>query len=105
MHVDEDFAQAAVLIFAGAQIHLMAANNGFLGIALAPLGQLFAVGADDFLDDHLFDDLFGQHLRLGGRVAGGQDFFRLFVILDQGRGQRLRQFRAVAVQRVGLDAQ
>jgi hypothetical protein len=43
VHVDEDLAQLAVLVFAGAQIDLVAADDGLLGVALAPLGQLFAV--------------------------------------------------------------
>jgi hypothetical protein len=83
VHVDEDLAQAAIGIFAGAQIDLVAADDGLLRIALAALGQLFAVAADDFLDDHLLDDLFGDDLGLFLRRAAGERLFGLFVILDQ----------------------
>ena len=60
MHIDEDFAQLAVFIFAGAQIHLMAADGSLLGISLAPVGQASAPGHEPF------DDPFGDDFRLGG---------------------------------------
>ena len=91
VHVDENLAQAAIAVFAGAQVNLMPAHDGLLRIALAPFGQLFAVGADDFLDDDLFNDLLGNHCRLFLRRTGCKDFFGLFIVLDQGRGQRLAQ--------------
>jgi hypothetical protein len=64
VHVDEDLTQTPVAIFAGAQIDLVAADDGLLGVALAALRQFFAVGADDLAVDDLFDDLLGQHRRL-----------------------------------------
>jgi hypothetical protein len=60
VHVDEDLAQRAVLVLAGAQVDLVTADDGLLGVALAPFGQLLAVGLDDLLDDDLLDDLLGQ---------------------------------------------
>ena len=45
VHVDEDFAEPAVVIFAGAQIDLVAADHGLLGVALAPVGHAFAARA------------------------------------------------------------
>ena len=36
MHVDEDLTEAAVFVFAGAEIDLVPADDGFLGITLAP---------------------------------------------------------------------
>ncbi len=53
MHVDEDFAQRAVLVLAGMDIDLVAADARFLDIALAAVGQLgpHAVALDDLLDD------------------------------------------------------
>ncbi len=60
VHVDEDLADAAVVIFAGAQIDLVAADHRLLGVALAAGGQLLALAQHgDALDD-LLDDLFGQ---------------------------------------------
>jgi hypothetical protein len=40
VHVDEDLAEAAVLVLAGAQVDLVAADVGLLGVALAAVGQL-----------------------------------------------------------------
>ena len=66
VHVDEDFAQTPVIIFAGAHIDFVAADNGLLRIALAPSRQLLAVAlADDALDDAL-DDLLGDRHGAGG---------------------------------------
>ena len=105
VHVDEDLAQPPVAIFAGAQIHLVAADDGLLGIALATFRQLFAVGADDLLDDHLFHDLFGQHGGLFLHGTRGEDFFGFLVIFDQRGRERLAELGAIAIKRVGLDPQ
>ena len=105
VHVDEDLAQLAVIVFAGAQIDLVPADDGLLRIALAALRQFLAVAADDLADDDLLDDLLGQNGRLLAGRALGQDLFGLVVILDQGAGQRLAELRAVAIERVGLDPQ
>ena len=43
MHVDEDLAEAAVLILAGAQVDLVTADDGLLGVALAAVRQLLAL--------------------------------------------------------------
>ena len=43
VHVDEDLAQPAILIFAGMEIDLVAADDGFLGIAFAAMGQPFTL--------------------------------------------------------------
>ena len=50
MHVDEDLAQAAALIFAGAQVNLVAAYRRLLRVTLAPLRQLIARG-NVFIDN------------------------------------------------------
>ena len=50
MHVDEDFTQLAVFIFACAQIDLVTANNRFLGVALATVWQAAAFTACTFDD-------------------------------------------------------
>src|SRR6056297_81699 len=97
VHVDEDLAQLAVAVFAGAQIDLVAADDGLLRVALAALGQLVAGGADHLLDHHLLDDLLGQHRGLFLRAAGFQNLGSLVIVLDQRRGQRLRHLGAVAV--------
>jgi hypothetical protein len=67
VHVDEDLAEAAVVIFAGAQVDLVAADDGLLGVALAPVRQLLAVAVEP-LDDPL-DDLLGDGD--GWAAAGG----------------------------------
>src|SRR5690606_35125946 len=40
VHVDEDFAQAAILVFTRAQINLVPAHSGLLRVTLAARGQL-----------------------------------------------------------------
>ena len=45
VHVDEDLAEAAVVVLAGAQVDLVAADDGLLRVALAPVGQLLALAA------------------------------------------------------------
>ena len=40
MHIDENFPQTAIFIFAGPQIDLVPTDNRFLGIAFAPMRQL-----------------------------------------------------------------
>ena len=44
VHVDEDFAEAAVLVFACAHVEVVARDVGFLGVACAAVGQLLAAG-------------------------------------------------------------
>ena len=106
VHVDEDLAEAAVLVFAGAQVNLVPADDRLLGVALAAARQLLALAhlldaLDDALDD-LLRDL--RHPR-GGR-HGNQRLDRvvriLFFVFDQRRIQRLAELRAVAVEGVRL---
>src|SRR5690606_29104789 len=60
VHVDEDFAQTSIGIFAGVDIDLVATNDSLLGVTLAAVRHLFA-GADfDFALDDALDDLFGN---------------------------------------------
>ena len=89
VHVDENLAQLAVFIFASAQVNLVPADVGLLGIALAALRHLFAVGAHDFLDDYLFDDLFSQNQGLFVHGAAFHDFGSFIIVFDQCCGQRL----------------
>ena len=86
MHVDEDLAELAVVVLAGVQIDLVAADAGLLDIALAAVGQL-AAGAVAF-DDPLDDAFLGLGRRRGrGRahrqVGDGGD------VEDQRRGRRV----------------
>ena len=68
VHVDEDLAEPAVVVFAGAQIDLVAADDGLLRVALAAVGQLLALAQHgDALDD-LLDDLLGER---AARAAAG----------------------------------
>ena len=69
VHVDEDLAEPAVVIFAGAQIDLVAADHRLLGVALAAVGHALALAHhDDALDD-LLDHLLGER---GGARRGGR---------------------------------
>ena len=60
VHVDEDLAEAAVIVFAGAQIDLVTADHRLLGVTLAAIGHLLAVAHDDDALDQLLDDLLGD---------------------------------------------
>jgi hypothetical protein len=46
VHVDEDLAEPPVVIFAGAQINLVPADDGLLRVALAPARQLLALARE-----------------------------------------------------------
>ena len=77
MHVDEDLAETAILIFAGPQIDLVPADGRLLGVTLAALRQLLALGRmDDALDDLL------DHLWRGCGDRGVECLCGLLVILD-----------------------
>ncbi len=103
VHIDEDFAKAAVTEFAGAQIHLVPADDSLLGVALATVRQLFAV-TDNTLDDAL-DDLFRDRDGLCGSRGCNQRLDRVVLvlfILDERGIERLGELGAVAVKGVGL---
>src|SRR5690606_3179801 len=107
MHVDEDLAKATVIELASAQVDLVAADDGLLGVALAAVRQLLAVIADDALD-HALDDLLRDLDSSRCRRLSGQSLNRIILILligDKRGVERLRQLRAIAVKRVGLQCQ
>ena len=108
MHVDEDFAEPAVLVFAGAQIDLVAADDRLLRVALAAVGQTPPLALPHDALDHPFDDALddplGDERRAGGRRFG-KKFLGLLVVAQQARGQRLRQLRSIAVERGRLEAE
>ena len=108
VHVDEDFAEAAVVIFAGAQVDLVAADDRPSGCS--PCGGRAAFRARGGLLDDALDDLFGD---LPARAASGVAASRVFdgvvllvVLIGEERGvERLAELGAVAVERVGLERQ
>ncbi len=55
MHVDEDLAQPSVPVFAGAQIDLVTADDGLLGITLAPLRQAPAVERAEIVAERVIE--------------------------------------------------
>ena len=97
MQVEKDLAEAAVVILAGVQVDLVAADARLLGVAEAAPGQALAI--DHLLLDEA-DDALGRGRglgRLGSRLG-------VFLFVGQGqRAQRLRQLRAVAVERDRLE--
>ena len=70
VHVDEDFRQTSVLVFAGVQIDFVAADGGFLDIALSPVRRADAL-RDIPLDDALGDDFGADRVRFVCRVVAG----------------------------------
>ena len=94
VHVDEDLAEAAVVVFAGAEIHLVPADDGLLRIALAAAGELLApahLALDDSLDDPL-----GERRGAGRGGLRDQRLQRLFLVLllvgDERGVERLASF-------------
>ena len=70
----------AVVVLAGAEIHLVAADGGLLRVALAAVRQLGALvrllcDVDDALDD-LLDDAFGDRGACAPPSAGSSKFRR-----------------------------
>ena len=86
------------------EIDLVAADDRLLGVALAPARHLFAPALDE-----LFDDALGSNRgTLVGGLGGGQfggALFRFVLIFGVGQDlavERLREFGAVAIERVGF---
>ncbi len=108
VHVDEDLADTAVVIFAGSQINLVAADHGLLGVALAAVGHLLALAHHDDALDELLDHLL-RDLRRSSRhrfvVEQLDRIVLVLIIADELRVERLGELRAVAVERVGLQRQ
>ena len=88
MHVDKYLAQSSVFVLAGAQIDLVAADNGLLGISLAPGWEAVALGNafNDSLDDFLRDN------RRRSGVRRCEHLFRQILVVQQGGLQRLAKF-------------
>ena len=112
MHVDEDLAEPAVLVFAGVQVDLVAADGRLLRVALAPVGELLALllphvhrALDDLLDDPLRSGSRAQRGRLVGVELLGCLLLLVGVIGEELGVERLAQLGAVAVERVGLQRQ
>jgi hypothetical protein len=85
----------------------MPADHGLLGVALAPVGHLLTFAQHgDALDDllhHALGHLRGARgLRLLDERRDGIELVVVLLVGDQLRGERLRQLRAVAIERVGL---
>ena len=107
MHVDEDLAERAVLELAGPEIDLVAADDGLLRVAAPPMRQAPALAlANDLLDDALGD---GERIGLAhrGERHVGPLVLRLLLepVAKRERGERLGELGAIAVERVGLEAE
>ena len=82
----------AVVVFAGAQIDLVAADHRLLGVALAAVGHALALAHDHHALDHLLDHPLGQRRDARGLrlVEEGLDDVVVFLlVLDQLALQRL----------------
>ena len=107
VHVDEDLAEPAIAVFARVQVDLVAPDGRFLNITLAAGGQFLTLARplDDALDD-AFGGNFGAHIRrLVGAKLFGDVVGLIGVVGEELRVERLRQLRAVAVERIGLQRQ
>ncbi len=85
----------------------MPADHSLLRISLTPIRQAFAIGARAYSLHHALDDALGDHrcalrLRLVGGDGGEHFVLLLFLVGEELRVERLRQLRAVAIERVGF---
>ena len=108
VHVDEDLTETPVVIFAGAEIDLVAADHRLLGVAFAAVGHALALAHHhDTLDD-LLNHFLGERCgaRRGRTLEEGLDGI-LFVVLvsDKLRIERLAELGAIAVECVGFQRQ
>src|SRR6185503_17887121 len=103
VHVEEYLADPTVLVFAGAEIDLVPADDGLLRVALAPLGQPLAAARHFPLDDAFHDPL-GDDRRPGGGRHVHEVIVRGDVVAESHRRERLRKLGAVAIEGVGLEA-
>ena len=105
VHVDEDLAEPAVVVFAGAQVDFMSADDSLLGVALAAIRHLLALAHHHDALDQPLHHLLG-HLRGARRhrlvEQGLQRLVVVLVVGDELGIERLRQLRAVAIERVGF---
>ena len=102
MHVDEDFTDPTVRVFAGPQVDLVAADGGLLSVAFTAIWKAAAFG------DVTLNDAFTNRSRFGCQRCFGEfgcDLVRIVNVINQRGRQRLRQFGAIAVQRICLQAQ
>jgi hypothetical protein len=99
VHVDKNLGEPAVLVLAGSEIDLVAADGGLLCVALASIGQPPALAALHGAFDHPLDDAFDDPLgdergALGQRLREhvGRPLLGLPVVAQQHRRQRPREF-------------
>ena len=110
VHVDEDLADTAVVEFAGAQVNLVAADDGFLGVALCGGPAAFRGRGRRPRSMMPLDDLLGDRDSLARAPRALASAPRPRPRPHRPRSaraefERLRQLRAVAVERVGLQRQ
>ena len=106
VHVDEDFAQATIFIFAGAEIDLVTTDNRLLGVTLTTIRQTLAVTHALNALDNTLDDLFCHRCSARCRRLSNHRFHCIirfiFIIGDELRIQRLRELRTIAIKRIRL---
>ncbi len=101
MHIEEYFTDCAVVVFAGTQIYLMAADDRLLGITFAPMWQTVTTGWPDGFDNTL-DDALGDNLRSHRRI--GICHRRQIIILQKGCIQGLAEFGTIPIKGVSFQA-
>ena len=85
---DEDFTGAPVFIFPGAQVDLVPADDGLLGIALAPMGQALAFARTDALDEDVFADLQDEPRRTAPADRAGVTGVGVVLVQRQDQGAK-----------------
>ena len=95
--------RSSVFVLAGAQIDLVAADNGLLGISLAPGWEAVALG-NAFDMRSIFADFFRDD-RCRRGVAGASRPLPPDLHRPTRRTERLAEFGAVAIEGVGLQAE
>ncbi len=93
MHVDEDFAKLAIIIFPSVEIDFVATNRRFLDVTFAAIWQSLALlrALDNFLND-----LFSDDLCMGSFWLFQHLIFKV-AFINQLSIQRLAEFGAIAI--------
>ena len=105
VHIDKYFAQGTVVVFSGSQINLVAADDGLLRVTSPTLRQAAPFGdAPDGLDRDLRYFLCRDRRNFGLLDDNFCVTLRQILLVKRDNVQGLREFRAVPVKRVGLQA-
>ena len=81
VHVDEDFTETPVVVFASAQVDLVTADDGLLGVTLAAIRHLLALAHYHDTFDQPLDDFLGDLRGARGHRLLEQGLERIILLI------------------------